>query len=701
MKKSLALLLALFMILSVFAACGEKQQPAVTDGSDTAAAIDGQSTTPPESTDEPEDGEKEATEITPPDMPAIITTDPVPQGQSGNAQQQTPQTGTPQTQTPQTQIQEPQTGTQQQTQTPSSTQPAQTTTPAPVADKTEYTAYFFGDSFIVNNALADNIIAFARYDGIKLTIRNNDYDNNGTISTYNFYERFNYSGDTATGVKDNVYLLQSVLSKQNEYDFFLLLTGRDRTVSMTSNGNKTFSAYELAQKQYLAANPNGRIILLVPSGYEEGNDGKLAEKIGLKVSSLKEHNDLIKQYAARLASVSPADKTLMSQMGDAFDFFRTNYGSSGIELYDHSHIYPSNAASYYMACILYAQMFGKSAYGMKEYGFLDEETATLMQKAAHRFVFGKEPSGTHAADKYVPSFDEINPKTSSKRDPRFANEKYPQYYDELIATMYSIFARERWAQYDQMGIDKVKFTSIRRSIYTLPESINPQNTVYLDCSGFTFSTFMNAFGYNFDDPNMRTEYLINYDKGRIMSWNGMNPDIPAEEAKEKLWGLLEPGDVIVHRDETNESTSKWYGHVMIYAGNGMIMHCSGSSHSGGGSADYNFDANLDGKEYLGGIIYEPVDYLFDKDGKQAMFNGNRRINILRPPSLGLKPTEQAVLRAKNLAGIIAYKETSAPRGVTVNPGEDVTFTYVFRNDTNASKTVEIVDFLPVGVTYKS
>ncbi|MBQ7625182.1 MAG: DUF11 domain-containing protein, partial [Clostridia bacterium] len=80
---------------------------------------------------------------------------------------------------------------------------------------------------------------------------------------------------------------------------------------------------------------------------------------------------------------------------------------------------------------------------------------------------------------------------------------------------------------------------------------------------------------------------------------------------------------------------------------------------------------------------------------------NRRINILRPPSLGLKPTEQAVLRAKNLAGIIAYKETSAPRGVTVNPGEDVTFTYVLRNDTGASKTVEIVDSLPEGVTFKS
>ena len=53
-----------------------------------------------------------------------------------------------------------------------------------------------------------------------------------------------------------------------------------------------------------------------------------------------------------------------------------------------------------MALSLFAAC-GKSAYGMKEYGFSDEETATLMQKAAHRFVFGKEPSDTHAPDKYV------------------------------------------------------------------------------------------------------------------------------------------------------------------------------------------------------------------------------------------------------------------------------------------------------------
>ncbi|MBQ7624142.1 MAG: surface glycoprotein, partial [Clostridia bacterium] len=60
MKKLTALLLALIMVLSVFAACGEKQETPSAQDTDTALGAD--VTPPANGADDEEESDKEATE---------------------------------------------------------------------------------------------------------------------------------------------------------------------------------------------------------------------------------------------------------------------------------------------------------------------------------------------------------------------------------------------------------------------------------------------------------------------------------------------------------------------------------------------------------------------------------------------------------------------------------------------------------------
>ena len=97
MKKTLSLLLALVMIVSVFAACGEKPETA-ENGADTAQSVDAPA---PVTDPDDEESDKEATEtvtetgevtIPPANTQTPADETPAPQGQ---APSQTPQTQTP------------------------------------------------------------------------------------------------------------------------------------------------------------------------------------------------------------------------------------------------------------------------------------------------------------------------------------------------------------------------------------------------------------------------------------------------------------------------------------------------------------------------------------------------------------------------------------------------------------------------------
>ncbi|MBQ7625303.1 MAG: C40 family peptidase, partial [Clostridia bacterium] len=390
---------------------------------------------------------------------------------------------------------------------------------------------------------------------------------------------------------------------------------------------------------------------------------------------------------------------LTVKAGDAFGYFRTNYKDTDINLYDWTGDYPSDAGSYYIACLMYETLFGKSPVGMEATGLIDKEGAAILQKAAHKFVFGTEPKATSHPGKPYDEFkyEEYDPRLQTTRDPRFKDEKYPQYYDELWAIAYATCTRGWDVQYDKSTLSqnfkgvKGVTNALRRQRSLGPDRYNSQHVSYLDCSAFCDMVY--NYGFDYDPEGNDTAGMIKAEKGRHFYWDGAAPEFSPEDAAEKFIEALEPGDIIIQRGSSA-------GHAMLYVGNGWIAHCT-NTHEGGDSNDYNHLTKNDSPEIFGGMTFDKIDVLTTPGGAYYTFSSSLAVNVFNPFRDGIKPNEAAVLRAKYLTGVITYKECSAYQYGTASKGSDVTFTYVFRNDTKEDKTVTLTDKLPEGLAYKS
>ena len=187
--------------------------------------------------------------------------------------------------------------------------------------------------------------------------------------------------------------------------------------------------------------------------------------------------------------------------------------------------------------------------------------------------------------------------------------------------------------------------------------------------------------------------MIDTEECSAYYWNGADSDVSREDAVKSFFAALRPGDVIIQRAQTG-------GHALLYIGNGMILHCT-NTHAGHDAHDYNYTAKHDAPELFGGIMLSPVDILTDPSSIYFTFSPKYRVRLLRPLMLGVKPTDTAALRAKNLSGVITFKTCTAFDAKTVSKGEDVSFTYVLRNDTKTARTVTVGDRLPEGLKYRS
>ncbi|MBQ7625096.1 MAG: DUF11 domain-containing protein [Clostridia bacterium] len=685
MKRLLAAIISLMIVLSVFAACGDKNTPAENNNADTAQSS-GEAVNVPAPTDD-EDGDKEATEtvaetgeVTVPPSGGETTPDTLSSGDTAPSQQQGAVSIAPEAQDP-----APSSGSQ-------STAPASSAVKPTNADDGKYSIYLFGDAVLNVHSPFDIFYSMATLTGHDITSSHSTSNNLGSTSTYSLYELCNMTGTTVNSLKSKKFN-EKISSK---LDCLILLSSRDRAMMSNNNPDKILSAFDYIQKTYYKANPNGKIILFVPMPYMNTN-GEHAEKFEIKGITPEEHSKRIKDFAAKTAAMATGKITQL-QIGDAYDYFNRYYASEGLPLYEDSGIYQSIPGAYYISCLLYAAIFDESPCGIEEYGFLDKATATTIQNAAHRFYFGTEPPASvkRASPVLHTTYQECDPRTMKERDSYYKNEKYPEYFDELLATAYFYEAAGGAVQYDQLKISKATGATLRTHQGINPAEITPQRLSYLDCTWFVHSVFKSAFGYTL--KTQPSDRVIDKTEGEVFRWIGPMPHTTPEAAIELFKETLQPGDIIMY---FNRDAGQ--GHGMLYLGNGTLIHCSGGSHKAGGSADYNYALKLDCKEPLGGVVYAKVSMLYDDAGGGGYycFNDKNEVLILRPLSLGLKPTADAVTRAKNLPGIVCWKLSSATAGATVNPGDDVTFTYVLRNDNNTEKKVTITDKLPAHTTFKS
>ena len=598
--------------------------------------------------------------------------------------------------------------------------------------------YVFGDALFQANGVMDILKNFAAKDGIRLDIKADTSNNEGTArGTYNIWQLFKWSeyassvrptdNGTIVGPADSKLrgFMSALKNEDHPIDHVILLCARDYGYAYFPDIHR--KCIKWFEDQLGTYAPNAQLHLFAPPGFS--SDFPSADKKELTKATLSRtlHTNRVNSFATGQISDITKVSSSVFRIGKAWESYLTNedlHKNLGIDLYCSDRRNSSLEGSYFNACLLYLMLTGNSPVGMDVYGQLTEKDAKHFQIAAHVIVKDEEPKSLIHNDSKALTLDTLT--KPGTKDSRLMEDKseYNKNFNVLMATALAYVQRGNWLQYDQTSFTKdMGFSTLYRRVISehlmAPEQATPQNPYYTDCSAWTAAVYNEVFGFNFKQADgseaTSTRHLIRYrDTNKtgiytnlcVWAWgNGTAvSDTQKVTAMNQLHDVVQPGDIVVYGNVKYESnSSKHEGHAVLYVGNGYIIHCSGASQAAMGGADYNIAAQHDKFEVNGGMVIEPLEAFTSPDGYRNMFKQTNEVVVLRPFATGKcnTPTVQAKARLDGLLNIVAYKESSVSLGQTASVGQEVTFIYHVKNLNNNAKTVNIVEPLPVSLTYVS
>lgn len=269
----------------------------------------------------------------------------------------------------------------------------------------------------------------------------------------------------------------------------------------------------------------------------------------------------------------------------------------------------------------------------------------------------------------------------------------------IVDTAKYYLQRGEWLQYDDTYFAYSNTAIGNESRWeaglTEVEQRTSQDIGYINCAAFTHDVYWTVFGQALPrgmyTTNSLTTYSGNYNM-KMYSYTRNTSDTHTDEEKAKVERefkeALQPGDIMVILRGSS-------GHAMLYIGDGLFIHSSGSSYDAGNGAE-TYDAT---------IRYHRVnDYFFNPASENGyIFNKITSLCIVRPLNntswANYEVTENAQNRVDNLMGITAQKLPSVGKNVSVNPGDEITYTFSIRNDNKFDKTLDITDKLSSYVQY--
>lgn len=265
----------------------------------------------------------------------------------------------------------------------------------------------------------------------------------------------------------------------------------------------------------------------------------------------------------------------------------------------------------------------------------------------------------------------------------------------VVITAESYFLRGTRAQYDQTNFNTATSRKVRRRTTGLlkPEDYTAQSFSYHDCSSFVFDVYWNALGMDFSEGTNKRNTKSYMDNQYCVLRENPQEDFgelskeEIEKKEQEFRDALQPGDIIVYRKKGNTA-----GHAMLYAGNDRMFHSSGS--------DYNSVADV--REDNGTYLHESVEEVLLTVGSKRYLMTQHSYVILRPLDSfrGAIPAD-TVSRIGAMRGIMAEKLSSHNYGQTVNPGEELIFTFHMGNHSTDEKVLHVTDTVPAYTQYIS
>lgn len=219
-----------------------------------------------------------------------------------------------------------------------------------------------------------------------------------------------------------------------------------------------------------------------------------------------------------------------------------------------------------------------------------------------------------------------------------------------------------------------------------PEDYTADEWGFINCAAFATDVHRYAIGWSSD---MTTTWQLITLPTYNYKPTGKETESERQEIEKIFTDNLIPSDIICFiRNSGN-------GHAMLYVGNGNIIHSTGST--------YNYTKGIE--NYEPSIRYMQLKDLFSPASGESnyVFGGKiSDIAIIRPLTLwnGLLP-ESSVNRVENMKGIVAEKLSSHKSGMTVNPGDEMTFTFSIFNTNDYEVNLPVSDVVPTNTTYLS
>ena len=283
-------------------------------------------------------------------------------------------------------------------------------------------------------------------------------------------------------------------------------------------------------------------------------------------------------------------------------------------------------------------------------------------------------------------------------DEPLSDKNFTEAQKALVATAQSYLLRGDKLQYVSLkdGLNSGHYVGVKS-----PEDHTSDNYGPLQCSGFCYDVYYQALGFEikYDGEKLNSSVTMRkYAEELGIQKHVMTCKNEADYTEEdkariskELLDLLEPGDILL----TSRVSG---GHVLLYVGNGNIIHADGSSYSE--------------KTYT--EVYEPtvrqqrfVDYFLTEGGNGYLFAADtgRKVTelmVLRPLDVWNGEIPEATKnRMQNLSGVMAQKLSSHNISLTADVGEEITYTFELYNQNDKEITLAVCDVVSANSTYVS
>ena len=294
----------------------------------------------------------------------------------------------------------------------------------------------------------------------------------------------------------------------------------------------------------------------------------------------------------------------------------------------------------------------------------------------------------------------------------------------VVYTALAYLARGTRIQYADTRFNNYDAPALYRwqhGVRLSPEEYTSQHIGYTNCAAFAYDVYLAALGHRI--PGYATNQLTQI-TGKQMVYKYYptgNETAQEQEAVEaKFRENLQIGDIIVIR---YNGKNKGNGHAMVYVGSKVLEGVDGYKgtaaeqtdeegnpkdagytydiiHSTG--SNYNYDEGAERFEKHGTVQMMATDSLFDAKTGRYVFGKLESIGILRPLlTFSKEVPENTLNRMRYMENIMAEKLSSHTAGMTVNPGENITYTISVTNKRNTEVTLPVQDILPENTTYVS